>query len=79
MRLIVALVAVAGLVTDLVTKIIAVTQLEPLDSVRLLGGLLTCHGSVIRLGPWPSDSCVPALRATSPIGCFDLPECCAVM
>jgi signal peptidase II len=41
LRLIVALVAVAGLAADLVTKIIAVTQLEPLVSVRLLGGLLT--------------------------------------
>ena len=41
MRLLVALVAVAGLTADLVTKIIAVTQLEPLASVRLLGGLLT--------------------------------------
>ena len=40
-RLVVALVAVAGLTTDLVTKIIAVTQLEPLAPVRLLGGLLT--------------------------------------
>jgi signal peptidase II len=41
LRLLVALVAVAGLAADLVTKIIAVTQLEPLASVRLLGGLLT--------------------------------------
>jgi signal peptidase II len=41
LRLIVALVAVAGLAADLVTKIIAVTQLEPFRSVRLLGGLLT--------------------------------------
>ena len=41
LRLIVALVAVAGLAADLVTKIIAVTQLEPLASIRLLGGLLT--------------------------------------
>jgi signal peptidase II len=41
LRLIVALVAVAGLTADIVTKIIAVTQLEPLVSVRLLGGLLT--------------------------------------
>ena len=41
MRLLVALVAVAGLAADLATKIIAVTQLEPLASVRLLGGLLT--------------------------------------
>jgi signal peptidase II len=41
LRLLVALVAVVGLVADLVTKIIAVTQLEPLASVRLLGGLLT--------------------------------------
>jgi signal peptidase II len=41
LRLLVALVAVAGLTADLVTKIIAVTQLEPLASVRLLGGLLT--------------------------------------
>jgi signal peptidase II len=35
------MVAVAGLAADIVTKIIAVTQLEPLASVRLLGGLLT--------------------------------------
>jgi signal peptidase II len=41
LRLLVALVAVAGLTADLVTKIIAVTHLEPLTSVRLLGGLLT--------------------------------------
>jgi signal peptidase II len=41
LRLLVALVAVTGLTADLVTKIIAVTQLEPLASVRLLGGLLT--------------------------------------
>jgi signal peptidase II len=41
LRLLVALVAVAGLAADLVTKIIAVTQLEPLAPVRLLGGLLT--------------------------------------
>jgi signal peptidase II len=41
LRLIVALVAFAGLAADLVTKIIAVTQLEPFASVRLLGGLLT--------------------------------------
>jgi signal peptidase II len=41
LRLIVALVAVAGLAADIATKIIAVTQLEPLASVRLLGGLLT--------------------------------------
>jgi len=41
LRLLVALIAVAGLTADLVTKIIAVTQLEPLASVRLLGGLLT--------------------------------------
>jgi signal peptidase II len=40
-RLVVAVVAVAGLTTDLVTKIIAVTQLEPLIPIRLLGGLLT--------------------------------------
>ena len=40
-RLLVAVVAVAGLTADLVTKIIAVTQLEPLVPVRLLGGLLT--------------------------------------
>ena len=40
-RLVVALVAVAGLTADLVTKIIAVTQLEPLAPIRLLGGLLT--------------------------------------
>jgi len=41
LRLLVALVAVAGLTADLVTKIIAVTHLEPLTAVRLLGGLLT--------------------------------------
>jgi signal peptidase II len=41
LRVLVALVAVAGLAADIVTKIIAVTQLEPLASVRLLGGLLT--------------------------------------
>jgi signal peptidase II len=41
LRLIVALVAVTGLAADIATKIIAVTQLEPLASVRLLGGLLT--------------------------------------
>jgi len=41
LRLLVALIAVAGLTADLVTKIIAVTHLEPLASVRLLGGLLT--------------------------------------
>jgi signal peptidase II len=41
LRLLVALVAVAGLTADLVTKIIAVTHLEPLAEVRLLGGLLT--------------------------------------
>jgi len=41
LRLIVALVAVAGLAADVVTKIIAVTHLEPFASVRLLGGLLT--------------------------------------
>jgi signal peptidase II len=41
LRLIVAVVALAGLAADLVTKIIAVTQLEPFVSVRLLGGLLT--------------------------------------
>ena len=41
LRLLVALIAVAGLTADVVTKIIAVTHLEPLASVRLLGGLLT--------------------------------------
>ena len=41
MRLLVALVAVVGLTADLVTKIIAVTHLEPLAEVRLLGGVLT--------------------------------------
>jgi signal peptidase II len=40
-RLLVAVVAVAGLTADLVTKIVAVNQLEPLASVRLLGGLVT--------------------------------------
>jgi signal peptidase II len=40
-RLLVAVVAVAGLTADLVTKIIAVTHLQPLAPVRLLGGLLT--------------------------------------
>lgn len=40
-RLLVAVIAVAGLTADVVTKIIAVTQLEPLSPVRLLGGLLT--------------------------------------
>ena len=34
LRLLVALIAVAGLTADLVTKIIAVTQLEPLASVQ---------------------------------------------
>ena len=32
---------VGGLTLDIVTKIIAVNQLEPLAPVRLLGGLLT--------------------------------------
>jgi signal peptidase II len=41
LRLLVALIAVVGWIADLVTKIIAVSQLEPLASVRLLGGLLT--------------------------------------
>jgi signal peptidase II len=40
-RLLVAVVAVAGLTVDIVTKIIAVTNLEPLIPIRLLGGLLT--------------------------------------
>jgi signal peptidase II len=40
-RLLVAVIAVAGLTADVVTKIIAVTQLEPLAPVRLLGGLIT--------------------------------------
>ena len=40
-RLLVAIIAVAGLTADVVTKIIAVSQLEPLTPVRLLGGLLT--------------------------------------
>jgi signal peptidase II len=40
-RLLVAVVAVAGLTVDIVTKIIAVTHLEPLIPIRLLGGLLT--------------------------------------
>jgi signal peptidase II len=37
----VAVIAVAGLTADVVTKIIAVAHLEPLTPVRLLGGLLT--------------------------------------
>lgn len=40
-RLLVAVVAVAGLTVDIVTKIIAVAHLEPLIPIRLLGGLLT--------------------------------------
>lgn len=40
-RLLVAVIAVAGLTADVVTKIIAVVHLEPLIPVRLLGGLLT--------------------------------------
>jgi signal peptidase II len=40
-HLLVALVAVTGLAADVITKIIAVNQLEPLTPVRLLGGLLT--------------------------------------
>jgi signal peptidase II len=40
-RLLVAVIAVAGLTADVVTKIIAVAHLEPLTPVRLLGGLLT--------------------------------------
>ncbi len=35
------MVAVLGLTTDVVTKIIAVAQLDPAAPVRLLGGLLT--------------------------------------
>ena len=40
-RLLVAVVAVAGLTVDIVTKIIAVAHLELLIPIRLLGGLLT--------------------------------------
>jgi signal peptidase II len=40
-RLLVAVIAVAGLTADVLTKIIAVAHLEPLTPVRLLGGLLT--------------------------------------
>jgi signal peptidase II len=40
-RLLVAVVAVAGLTVDIVTKIIAVVHLEPLIPIRLLGGVLT--------------------------------------
>jgi signal peptidase II len=40
-HLLVAVIAVAGLTADVVTKIIAVAHLEPLNPVRLLGGLLT--------------------------------------
>jgi signal peptidase II len=40
-RLLVAVIAVAGLTADVITKIIAVAHLEPLTPVRLLGGLLT--------------------------------------
>ena len=36
-----ACVAVVGLALDVVTKIIAVSRLEPAEPVRLLGGLLT--------------------------------------
>ena len=36
-----ACVAVVGLALDVVTKVIAVNQLEPGQPVRLLGGLLT--------------------------------------
>jgi signal peptidase II len=39
--LLAVVVAVAGLSIDVVTKIVAVTHLEPLVPVRLLGGLLT--------------------------------------
>jgi len=41
LRLLWATVAVAGLTLDVVTKIIAVSQLDPSAPVRLLGGLLT--------------------------------------
>jgi signal peptidase II len=40
-HLLVAVIAVAGLTADVVTKIIAVAHLEPLNPVRLLDGLLT--------------------------------------
>jgi len=41
LRLLWAAVAVTGLATDIATKIIAVSQLEPGVPVRLLGGVLT--------------------------------------
>jgi len=41
LRLVFAVIAVTGLLLDLVTKIVAVDRLEPLVPVRLLGGLLT--------------------------------------
>ena len=41
LRLVFAAIAVAGLVLDVVTKVVAVDRLEPLVPVRLLGGLLT--------------------------------------
>jgi len=41
LRWLFALVAVAGLVVDVVTKVIVVARLDPESPVRLLGGLLT--------------------------------------
>ena len=41
LRLLWAVVAVTGLTLDVVTKVIAVSQLDPGAPVRLLGGLLT--------------------------------------
>jgi signal peptidase II len=41
LRLTYAAVATVGLALDLVTKIVAVSRLDPADPIRLLGGLLT--------------------------------------
>lgn len=41
LRLVLAAVAVTGLLLDVVTKVVVVDRLEPLVPVRLLGGLLT--------------------------------------
>jgi signal peptidase II len=41
LRLLFVVVAVVGLVTDILTKVLAVAQLDPASPVPLLGGLLT--------------------------------------
>ncbi|HEX8509431.1 MAG TPA: signal peptidase II [Propionibacteriaceae bacterium] len=41
LRLVFALVALVGLVTDVLTKVLAVSQLDPARPIRLLDGLLT--------------------------------------